>query len=41
MLWDGTFRGQPLNGGIYTWIMEVEYVDQQREIFKGNTTLIR
>lgn len=41
IFWDGTFRGQALNSGIYTWIMEVEYIDQQREIFKGNTTLIK
>ncbi len=39
--WDGTFRGQMLNGGIYTWVMEVAYLDGQKEIFKGNTTLIK
>jgi len=39
--WDGTFRGQALNGGIFTWIMEVAYLDGQKEIFKGNTTLIK
>jgi len=39
--WDGTFRGQTLNGGIYTWVMEVVYVDGQKDIFKGNTTLIK
>lgn len=39
--WDGTFRGQRLNSSVFTWIMEVEYIDQQREIFKGNTTLFK
>ena len=39
--WDGTFRGQVLNGGVYTWVMEVAYLDGQKEIFKGNTTLIK
>ena len=41
MGWDGTFRGQPSDPGIYVWILEVEYVDGVREVFKGNTTLIR
>ena len=41
VFWDGMFRGQQLNAGVYTWIMEVRYIDQQREIFKGNTTLMK
>lgn len=39
--WDGNFRGQPCDPGIYVWILEVEYVDGEKEVFKGNTTLIR
>jgi gliding motility-associated-like protein len=39
--WDGNFRGQPCEPGVYVWILEVEYVDGVREVFKGNTTLIR
>jgi gliding motility-associated-like protein len=39
--WDGNFRGQPCDPGIYVWVLEVEYVDGEREVFKGNTTLIR
>jgi len=41
MGWDGTFRNQPCDPGIYVWMLEVEYVDGVREVFKGNTTLIR
>ncbi|MFN0176339.1 MAG: choice-of-anchor L domain-containing protein [Saprospiraceae bacterium] len=41
MGWDGTFRNQPCDPGIYVWILEVEYVDGVREVYKGNTTLIR
>ncbi len=41
MGWDGSFRGQPCEPGVYVWILEVEYVDGVREVFKGNTTLIR
>jgi gliding motility-associated-like protein len=39
--WDGDFRGQPCDPGVYVWVLEVEYVDGVREVFKGNTTLIR
>lgn len=39
--WDGTFRGQAMNQGIYVWYAEVEYIDGATEIFKGNTTLLR
>ena len=39
--WDGNFRGQPMDPGVYVWYLEVEYVDGAKESFKGNTTLIR
>ncbi|MFN0035885.1 MAG: choice-of-anchor L domain-containing protein [Saprospiraceae bacterium] len=39
--WDGNFRDQPCDPGVYVWVLEVEYVDGVREVFKGNTTLIR
>jgi gliding motility-associated-like protein len=39
--WDGTFRGQACEPGVYVWVLEVEYIDGVREIYKGNTTLIR
>jgi gliding motility-associated-like protein len=39
--WDGNFRGQPCDPGVFVWILEVEYVDGEKEVFKGNTTLIR
>jgi len=39
--WDGTFKGQPLNTGVYVWILEVSFADGTTEIFKGSTTLIR
>lgn len=40
--WDGTFRGQPLNSGVYIWYLEAIYpFDQQEEQFRGQTTLIR
>ncbi|MFN0214051.1 MAG: choice-of-anchor L domain-containing protein [Saprospiraceae bacterium] len=39
--WDGTFRNQPCEPGVYVWMLEVEYEDGVREVYKGNTTLIR
>lgn len=39
--WDGTFRDKPLNGGVFLWHLEVQYVDGSREVFRGETTLIR
>jgi len=39
--WDGLFRGQVMNSGTFTWIMEVEYIDQQTELFRGSTSLLR
>ncbi len=39
--WDGTFKGQPLNTGVYVWVMEVSFSDGTTEILKGSTSLIR
>ncbi len=39
--WDGNFRGQPMDPGVYVWVLEVEYRDGVREVYKGDTTLIR
>lgn len=39
--WDGRFRGQLMNSGVFIWYLEVEYADGVEEAFKGNTTLIR
>lgn len=37
--WDGTFRGQPLNSGVYIYMVEVEFFDGLVEIFKGDVTI--
>lgn len=39
--WDGNFRGQPSDPGVYIWTLEVQYMDGVKEFFKGSTTLIR
>ena len=39
--WDGSFRGQLAEAGIYIWYLVVEYEDAMEEAFRGQTTLIR
>ena len=39
--WDGKFKGETMTSGMYVWYMEVEYIDKEKEIIKGNTSLIR
>ena len=39
--WDGTFRGQPLNPGVYVWIAEVVWSDGVRDVLYGDVTLTR
>jgi len=39
--WNGDFRDQPVNGGVYLWQVEVRYPDDRTELFSGQTTLIR
>ncbi|MCB0663788.1 MAG: gliding motility-associated C-terminal domain-containing protein, partial [Saprospiraceae bacterium] len=39
--WDGTFRGQPLNPGVFTYFAEIEFVDGVVEIFKGDVTIVK
>lgn len=39
--WDGSFRGQACDPGVYVWVLEAEYVDGFVERLQGNVTLIR
>jgi gliding motility-associated-like protein len=39
--WNGQFRGQDSQAGIYVWYAEVEYIDGFEEVVRGNTALIR
>jgi gliding motility-associated-like protein len=39
--WDGTFRGQRLNAGVYVWYAEIEMLDGQVKLLKGDVTLAR
>jgi gliding motility-associated-like protein len=39
--WDGSYRGEIVNSGVYIWYIEAEYIDGAEEVFKGQTTVIR
>jgi len=39
--WDGTFRGKPCDPGVFVYYLEVTCIDDQKNLRKGNITLIR
>jgi gliding motility-associated-like protein len=39
--WDGTFKGQPQDMGVYNYIIRVGYPDGYTETYKGDVTIIR
>ena len=39
--WDGTYRGQAMNAGVYVYYLEVTFVDGRTEVFKGDVALLR
>ena len=39
--WDGNFRGQPMNPGVFIYIFEVRFIDGEIRQYSGDVTLIR
>ena len=39
--WDGTHRGKTLNPGVYVFVAEVEFIDGEVVIYKGDVSLMR
>ncbi|MCB0571052.1 MAG: gliding motility-associated C-terminal domain-containing protein [Phaeodactylibacter sp.] len=39
--WDGTHRGELMNGGVYVYMAEIEFVDGVTELYKGDILLLR
>ncbi|MCS6928845.1 MAG: choice-of-anchor L domain-containing protein [Saprospiraceae bacterium] len=37
--WDGTFRGQLLNSGVFVWVLQVEWPDGSQQTLYGQTLL--
>lgn len=39
--WDGTFKGQKMPPGVYTWVIKATFKNGTSQIFSGHTNLIR
>ncbi|GEM_PF-1541451 len=39
--WDGRYRGQDMNPGVFVWYAEIEFVDGSQELYKGDVILVR
>lgn len=39
--WDGSFKGDQLNNGVFVWSLEITFIDGRTELFSGEATLIR
>lgn len=39
--WDGTFRGSKLMPGVYVYLVEIEFIDNRKIVYRGSITLIR
>lgn len=39
--WDGTFKNRKENPGVFTWVLHYEFLNGNRGVQKGNTTLVR
>jgi gliding motility-associated-like protein len=39
--WEGRAKGQDVSPGVYIYLIEVEYVDGETEVFSGDVTVIR
>ncbi|HLP93551.1 MAG TPA: proprotein convertase P-domain-containing protein [Saprospiraceae bacterium] len=39
--WDGTFKGQQVNPGVYVYAAVVTFIDGEKVLFKGDVTVVR
>jgi gliding motility-associated-like protein len=39
--WDGNFRGEAMKPGVYLYLVEVEFLDGQVLLYRGDVTLLR
>ncbi len=39
--WDGTFRGEELDPGVFVYMAEIEFVDGKEEVYSGDVMLMR
>jgi gliding motility-associated-like protein len=39
--WDGRYKGTPMNPAVFVWVAEIEFIDGQIELYKGDVTIVR
>ncbi len=39
--WDGTYRGEPMDPAVFVYVVEVEFINNARRLFKGDVQLAR
>ncbi len=39
--WDGTFKGRPVNPGVFAYMAEVEFIDGESVLYEGDVTVLR
>ena len=41
IIWDGRYRGRSAPSGVYIYIIEIEFTDGEKLVYRGDLTLIR
>jgi len=39
--WDGQFKGEPVSTGVYIYLVDVSFIDGERQVLSGDITVIR
>lgn len=39
--WDGTFKGKDMNNAVFAWYAEIEFLDDEVILYKGDVTLVK
>jgi gliding motility-associated-like protein len=39
--WDGTYRGEVMDVGVYVYFAEIEFIDGEKRLYKGDVTLLK
>ena len=39
--WDGSFKGKMLNPAVFVYVIEVEFINGKKKLYKGDVTLMQ
>ena len=39
--WDGFYKNQKAEQGVYVYVIEVEFIDNRKFLYRGDVTLVR